>query len=232
MIIAVTDTITSEDKFNHYTSWLVSAGSNLKWMKLSHRLDNLNGIENCSGLILTGGSDVSPALYSGPINHPKIKDVDIDRDNFERQLFDKAISLNIPVLGICRGMQLVNVHLGGTLIPDIEEAGFRSHLTKGEFQNRHKVFVENGSILQKIIGAKEGEINSSHHQAVDKPGIDLKVVARSDDGIIEGMEFENRNNDSFFHLVQWHPERMVKEGSLFSENILKEFLNQASNYFS
>ncbi|MBI5476540.1 MAG: gamma-glutamyl-gamma-aminobutyrate hydrolase family protein [Ignavibacteriales bacterium] len=231
-MIAVTDTITSEDKFNSYIQWLTSVNSGLKWIKLSYLLENIKDIDKCSGLLITGGGDVNPSLYRCPKGHPKIRGVDCKRDDFEKHLIDKAMRRNLPLLGICRGMQLVNVHFGGTLIPDVEDAGYHSHRSKGEIVNRHNVTIENDTSLMKIIGAKIGNINSSHHQAADKPGDGLVVTTRSDDGIIEAMELKDGYNNQFFQLIQWHPERMVKEESFFSGNILKEFLNQASNYFS
>ena len=230
MIVGITDTMVSEDKFNYYITWLINSEVPLEWTKLSYELDNLAALDRCDGLLLTGGNDVDPGLYNGPKVHPKISDVNRRRDDFERNLLDKVLQKKIPTLAICRGMQLVNVHFGGTLIPDIEEAGYQSHRSIKNGENRHPVAIEPGSFIEKIVNINSGTVNSSHHQAVDKPGDGLKVVVRSDDGIIEGMEFQNKNDDYFFLLLQWHPERMADVNNPLSMKILKKYLNEISNH--
>jgi putative glutamine amidotransferase len=227
MKIAITDTVTSEDKFRLYTDWVNSGDNRSQWVKLSYLLDNINEIERCDGLLITGGGDVNPALYGGIVDNPTVKGVDLLRDEFERNLLDVAMEKNIPILAICHGMQLANVHFGGTLIIDIEEAGYHSHRSNTKVDKLHRVNLKTGSKLREIIGADTGDINSVHHQAVDKPSADFEITAQSDDGIVEAMEFKNRSQ--FFHLLQWHPERMNRE-SIFSKNILKEFLTEAFYY--
>jgi len=230
MIVGITDAMVSEDKFNHYVTWLINGDMPLEWIKLSYELDNLAALDKCDGLLLTGGNDVDPELYDGPKGHPQINDVNRRRDDFERKLLDKVLQNKIPTLAICRGMQLVNVHLGGTLMPDIEEAGYKSHRSFKNSENSHPVEIEQGTLMEKIVNINSGTVNSSHHQAVDKPGDGLKVVVRSDDGIIEGMEFQNKNDDYFFLLLQWHPERMADVNNPLSMKILKKYLNEISNH--
>ncbi|MBI4811544.1 MAG: gamma-glutamyl-gamma-aminobutyrate hydrolase family protein [Ignavibacteriales bacterium] len=228
MIIGITDTMVSEDKFNYYIKWLNSSDIHPECVKLSYVLDNLSEIEKCDSLLLTGGNDVDPILYNEPTSHSKILDVDRKRDDFERKLFDRALERNIPVLAICRGMQLVNVHLGGTLIPDIEEAGFRSHRCIKNAENRHGIVLKENSHLRSIARKTTGMVNSSHHQAIDRIGRGLDVVAHSDDGIIEAMEWKNNSKDSFFLLVQWHPERMNDANNPLAGNILEKFLSESN----
>jgi putative glutamine amidotransferase len=231
MIIGVTDTMVSQDKFNYYIKWLEGSGMRVGWVKLSYKLDNLNVVNSCDGLLLTGGNDIDPSLYGGPTNHSKIIDVDKERDNFERKLIDKVLMKKIPTLAICRGMQLLNVHLGGTLLPDIEDAGYKSHRAVDNVETRHPVAVVPGSLMYDVTGTDFGHVNSSHHQAVDKPGNGLKVSARAEDGIIEGMEFGS-DNDMFCLLLQWHPERMPEntngKNNPLSTVILKKFLTNIS----
>ena len=229
MVIGVTDTMISEDKFNFYIKWLEGSGISFKWIKLSYRLDNLNALNDCNGLLLTGGNDIDPALYNGQVNHPHIKDVDRKRDDFERKLIEQALKNKIPTLAICRGMQLVNVHLGGTLIPDVEEAGYKSHRKINGIENCHPVNIDRETLIFKISSMAAGHVNSSHHQAVEKSGDGLKVSARAEDGIIEGMEFENTEKDHFILLLQWHPERMNDVNNPLSTKILKEYLTTISN---
>ena len=224
MLIGITDTMTTEDKFNHYVDWLEKSGNSLRWMKLSYKLDNFLEIDKCHALILTGGNDVDPQLYNGQRHHPKIIGVDKNRDDFERKLLAHVLKNRMPVLAICRGLQLVNVHFGGTLIADVEEAGYKSHRSNGEIENNHSITVEQNSSLFEITSSNSGKVNSSHHQAVDKPGKGLKITARFDDGIIEAMEFEEKKDSEFFQLLQWHPERLKDHDNPFRKNILDEFL--------
>ncbi|MBI1803566.1 MAG: gamma-glutamyl-gamma-aminobutyrate hydrolase family protein [Ignavibacteriae bacterium] len=223
MRIVVTDTLGTEHKFQKYISWLQQGGVPVECAAISYRLDNLTEVDSCEALVLTGGHDVDPVLYGGPLNHPAITDVDRKRDDFERKALDRALGRRIPILGICRGLQLVNVHFGGTLIPDLQEAGFPSHKS-GSGECRHAVTVEKQSFLNSIVHVKEGMTNSSHHQAADKVALDLKVVAQSSDGIIEALELNSRGDYPFFLLVQWHPERMPDRENPFSSQVLERFL--------
>ncbi len=225
MRIAITHTMGSEHKWQKYIGWLSQSGIPAEHIVLSYNEDNLQLLDGCDGLILTGGNDVDPSLYGGPVHHPAINDVDTKRDTFERKALDKALQSELPVLGICRGLQLVNVHLGGTLIPDLEEAGLKSHRGDKEYTAVHGIQIEKESNLYTIAGCANGQVNTSHHQAVDHPGKGLKVVARSDDGVIEAME---STEHAFLQLVQWHPERMKDARSPLSYNILKFFLTACS----
>jgi len=231
MLIGVTDTITSEDKFYNYVKWIESNNSGFRCIKLSYKMDNLSELQKCDGLLLTGGGDIDPIFYHGNLTHLKIYNVDRKRDDYEKRLIDNALDLNIPILGICRGMQLVNVHLGGTLIPDLEEAGYKSHTSNGVNENRHNVNSKDNSYLKTIVGNKTGIVNSSHHQAVDKVGQGLEIAARSDDGVIECLESKINTKETFILLIQWHPERMDANNP-FSRNILKEFLNEVNKHFT
>ena len=228
MLIGVTDTLGSEHKFNRYLDWLRSTGANPDITTLSHTLDNAEAVKQCDALVLTGGHDVDPSLYHHPVRHPKIVEVDRKRDDFERSVLDVALGLSIPVLGICRGLQLVNVHFGGTLIADLEDVGYRSHRSVDDsMEVRHPIRVEQVGLLACIVGSPVGVVNSSHHQAVAAPGKGLRVSARSDDGVIEAMEFADGGERSFLLLVQWHPERMETSENPYSIGILGAFLHAA-----
>lgn len=223
MKIAITDTMVSEDKFKFYSDWLTGVNSKAEIVKLSYVSDNLNELDMCDGVLLSGGNDVEPSLYKGPAGHSRIKDADPRRDDFERRLVDRALARRLPFLAICRGMQLVNVHFGGTLIPDIEEAGYRSHRTEGKTENFHPVRIDRSSSLFAVTGAGDGTVNSHHHQGIDVPGKGLKVTARADDGIIEAMEFDTEM--AFGILLQWHPERMKDSGNPLATKIKDRFLS-------
>lgn len=223
MIVAVTDTMGREDKFRKYIDWIGRGDASAECIRISYALDNLADLGRCGALLLTGGHDVDPRLYGGPTTHPSIVDVDRKRDDFECSALDLALSRRLPVLGICRGMQLANVHFGGTLIPDIQEAGFPSHKTNGSIECRHDVELDPASAVSGMTGVRSGSVTSSHHQAVDRIGRGLRVVARSKDGIAEAMEW-NKQRPEFLLLVQWHPERMTDAGNPLAEKILQKFL--------
>ena len=226
MRIAVTDTLGAEHKFMRYIEWLARDGTRVATVTLSYRTDNASELESCDALVLTGGHDVNPMLYNGPQGHSEIADVDPRRDEFEYKTLDGALARELPVLGICRGLQLANVYFGGTLIPDIEEAGYSSHRSKNDsVERRHEIAVEPESLLKRITGMQRGIVNTSHHQAAFAVGKGLRITARSEDGIIEALEFETGRYTSFFLLVQWHPERIIDFENPFSRNLLHKFLS-------
>ena len=228
IVIGVTDTMTSEDKYQHYIAWLNMSGTPFEYRRLSYTSDNIKEFDRCNALLLTGGNDVDPALYSGLTGSPKIQGVDPKRDSFERKLLDSAIKRNLPILGICRGLQLVNVHFGGTLIPDLEEAGLTAHRSTSYGEIKHEIFIEKDAGLREIVGCTGCMVNSFHHQAVGMVGNGLRVVARASDGVVEAMEFDGGAGDQYFYTLQWHPERMRRENNPCSKNILTSFINKVN----
>jgi putative glutamine amidotransferase len=221
IILGITDTLGSEQKFRKYTGWLESGFTDVEFRVLSYKADNMGEFRQCQGLVLTGGHDVHPSLYGAQDLNAKIRTVDLRRDHFERNLLDQAIVRAIPVLAICRGLQLVNVHLGGSLIPDLPDAGYHGHSTENG-ECRHKILVSADSALSHLLGAAEGEVISSHHQAVDRIADGLAVAARAHDGIIEALEWPNA--PAFFQMVQYHPERMEDRSNPFAGVLLRRFL--------
>ncbi len=158
------------------------------------------------GLIITGGAfDVSPALYGDTSVHEKVTLKD-RRTQFEWEITRLALDRQMPVLGICGGEQLLNVVLGGTLIQHIPDAvsGALEHEQKNpRSEPGHDVAVVKGTLLHRIIGNDKVAVNTAHHQAVGKPAPGCIVNARSDDGVIEGIEWPEH---PFCLGVQWHPE--------------------------
>ena len=157
------------------------------------------------GLILTGGGDVVSLMYNEephPANHYE----DPVRDRTEMELIELAVSAGTPILAICRGMQILNVALGGTLIQDIpgQVKNSLNHRSRSlESTLIHSVDIEEDSLLADVLGEKTVRVNSFHHQAVKKPGAGLKVNSRSMDGVIEGLEAEDGRP---ILAVQCHPE--------------------------
>ena len=172
-------------------------------------LDDLGGtnrlMESLDGLILTGGVDIDPANYDQePLSD--LGRVEPGRDRLELDLVRLALERGMPVLGICRGVQIINVALGGTLIQDIpaQAADSLQHAQKSpKSVNSHSVRVMAGSRFHGLIGADQVRVNSGHHQAVDRLASDLVAVGLAPDGIVEAVE---RPGSVFFMGVQWHPE--------------------------
>ena len=163
------------------------------------------------GLVLTGGEDVAPARY-GAAPHPRLGDVDPVRDAAELALIAAARARGLPILAICRGIQILNVALGGTLYQDLdsERPGPVPH---NDETGRHPVHVEAGSLLERALGARSASVNSRHHQAIRDLAPGLKAVAWADDGIIEGAEPSDAK-EPWMVAVQWHPEDLT-ERALF-----------------
>jgi len=166
--------------------------------------------QRLDGLVLTGGGDIEPARF-GEARHPKTDEVAPARDELEIGLTHRALSDNVPLFAICRGIQVLNVALGGTLVQDIasERPGPIAHAqTEPRHQATHAVKVMGeGTRLGRVLGALEVEVNSMHHQAIKRLGEGLREVAWAPDGIIEGIEMPG--DDRFVLGVQWHPEELV-----------------------
>ena len=225
MVIGVTDNMGSEWKWQGYIDWLHRDIRGVECKMLSYNIDNAHSVRDCDALLLTGGGDVDPALYGGNHTHSKLGGVDRKRDDFERTVIDHALRMEIPILGVCRGLQIANVHLGGKLLLDVEESGYVPHQSKAKDECRHPILIEDGSLLAEIAGELEGNTNSYHHQAVAEIAPGLRRVAASIDGVIEALEFEHSEKKPFFLLIQWHPERMKDFQNPLSQNILHSFLS-------
>jgi putative glutamine amidotransferase len=163
------------------------------------------------GLVLTGGADVAPDRY-GAAPHPRLGDVDPVRDAAELALIAAARARRLPILAICRGIQILNVALGGTLYQDLdsERPGPVPH---SDETSRHAVRVAPGSLLERTLGMRSATVNSRHHQAIRDLAPGLQAVAWADDGVIEGAEPAD-GAASWMVAVQWHPEDLT-ERALF-----------------
>lgn len=180
-------------------------------------------LDAVSGLVLTGGEDVAPHRFGEP-PHPALGTVNETRDGWEIALIAEARERQIPTLAICRGIQVLNVALGGTLIQDIPSQcpGALPHASAQDRGARvHEVTVEAHSRLANVLGAKELTVNSAHHQSVGRPAAGLRVSARAPDGIVEGAEWER---DDWWALgVQWHPEELVQTPESWDRGLFAAF---------
>jgi len=167
-------------------------------------------LESVRGLVLSGGEDVEPARY-GASPHPKLEDRDPARDAAELALIAAARERRLPILAICRGIQILNVALGGTLYQDLdsERPGPITHAN----DSRHAVRVEPGSLLERTLGVRTTTVNSRHHQAIRDLAPGLRAVAWAEDGLIEAAEPADAAAP-WTLAVQWHPEDLT-ERALF-----------------
>ncbi|MDC0766595.1 gamma-glutamyl-gamma-aminobutyrate hydrolase family protein [Streptomyces sp. HD] len=150
------------------------------------------------GVLLPGGGDLAPHRYGATETHPTVYDVDDLQDAFDLEVARRTLDLGIPLLAICRGLQSVNVALGGTLEQDMggPEREHR-HLV-------HPVTIERGTLLEQSTGAEKADASCYHHQRVDRLGVGLTITARAADGTVEGLELPG--GKGWFTAVQWHPE--------------------------
>jgi putative glutamine amidotransferase len=198
-------------KHENYVRWLKGEdGEAIEVIRLSAEDGNVEEIEACDGLVLSGGIDIDPEYYGGSKGYVKAPagGWQPERDAFERAALERAWAKGLPVLGVCRGLQLINVCLEGSLIQDLGTAGDETHENVAGTDKRHLVNLEKGSLLREIAGAEKGEANSAHHQSIDQPGKGLRINCRAEDGTIEGIEWEDPAGKSFLLGIQWHPERM------------------------
>lgn len=227
MKIALTRT-ESDDKQQNYVKWLMGDENN-EVIIFSADKNNADDIANCDALVLSGGVDIHPEFYGGSLQYPNSpkKGWKKERDQFEKSLFKSALEHSIPVLGICRGLQLINVALNGTLVQNLGDDLNKTH--EGSPDKSHSIRIEKDTILHEIVGTEKSEINSAHHQAIDKLGEGLVINARSVEGVIEGVEWKDAYIKPFLLAVQWHPERMSGfhlENSPVSKEIRERFFKE------
>ena len=182
-------------------------------------------LDAVSGLVLTGGEDVDPTHY-GAAAHPQLGPVNCARDVTELALLAAARQRELPTLAICRGVQVVNVGLGGTLVQDLpsqRDAVAAHELDEKRGFRVHGVSVGPASHLAAVVGAHAIAVNSIHHQAIDRLGASLRVSAHADDGVIEGVE----SDDPRWWMigVQWHPEELTTTAEPWDRRLFAAFAN-------
>ena len=215
-------------KYPLYGDWLHGMHPTVELVELDPLADIDHALARSDGLLLPGGADVAPHYYGQTDPDVLCTGIDPARDALEFRAFERALRDGKPVLGICRGLQLANVALGGTLLLDLPRAGAAGH---GKIDGRdasHDVSVETASRLHDITRYDHGPVNSAHHQSADTVAPSLRVSARSGDGVVEAMEWADAADRPFLLLVQWHPERMEDPASPFSRPIAEAFLRACS----
>jgi putative glutamine amidotransferase len=180
-------------------------------------------LQTIDGIIFAGGGDIDPTVYGGP-DHTSIERVDSLRDTFEMDLANRLLKLNTPVLGICRGFQLLALTCGGELITHLpDEIGNEViHRAENGDAIRHGVQVEPESRLARISGSTHFDVKSKHHQAISQVSEDWQIVASAIDGIIEAIEYKNH---PWMIAVLWHPEMSLEDPE--HQNIFKALVEAA-----
>jgi putative glutamine amidotransferase len=217
-------------KIRNYMDAIESAGGEPVLLPLADPAALQRQLAGLEGFVLPGSpADVEPAEY-GAANHGKSAPADLPRERTDRAILSHAFEAQKPVLAICYGCQLLNVYLGGTLIQDVRsETGTHiAHRKKDvspELQEdpQHGVRFAAGSQLARIAGARDVQVNSSHHQSIAKPGRQLRITGQAGDGIVEGVEWTGDAN--WVVGVQWHPERM--RGGALSDNLFSDLIAAA-----
>jgi putative glutamine amidotransferase len=217
----------------NYSSWIERNGENTMWVSLyGLSIDSaLKALDECDGLLVTGGEDVYPDHYGKISDTTKCGTFDRYRDSLELALIRQALKSKMPVFGVCRGLQILNIALDGTLIIDIPADYDTIVIHRQEdWENcYHQVSVDTASVLFSISRARSAIVNSNHHQGIDKLGNELLITSYAMDSLPESIEWKNNEGKGFLMAVQWHPERMDTIHPL-AKNLAVEFLRAAIEY--
>jgi putative glutamine amidotransferase len=221
------------ESYEQYAKWLMLADSSITIIDLYNQpIDSIHKIlEQCDALLLSGGEDVNPDYYGQKSRVNECGSIDFRRDTMEYAALQFAFNNKMPVLGICRGQQMINVYLGGNLFIDIptDRPSIVSHRCGRADTCMHNITITDNTIFAQISGIKTATVNSSHHQAIDIPALNIQPLAIADDGIIESIGWIDTNNRSFLLGVQYHPE-YLESSNPASGNIAKRFINEAIKY--
>ena len=222
--IAITTT-RPEDHVN-YEGWLRRLAPAVEIRFITSAGDVREELSACDALLLPGGGDPDPLLYGKTELRP-VCDIDDARDALELAAIRAAIETGLPILGICRGLQILNVALGGTLIADLPSSGFDGHHRITGEDRVHDITIDPGTLLEKITGEANGWVNSAHHQGIDIVAPRLMVSARSSDGLPEALEWKAPAGKPFLLALHWHPERLPHEHPLV-DPVGRAFLDAVS----
>ncbi len=226
----------TETNFKNYWIWFNDKDiqDDIELIELSFLKNNADDFYKCDGFILTGGVDIHPSFYGGKLEYDnKPNAFEPERDKFEAKIYKFSHENSKPLLGICRGLQLVNVLQGGKLIQDLNKDRNTKHCRINETDGQHDIRIEKDTLLFNIALCDVVNINSAHHQAIDPEAIGDNLIVNAYDDceekLIEGIEFRDKKNKAFMLCVQWHPERMLNRNSILSNEIKNSFLKAVRN---
>ncbi len=216
-----------------YRDWLRRFDKNVQWVQLYPlTVDSaMKVLKTCDGLLCTGGGDFDPSLYGKADEISKCGPPDHHRDSLELAAIHEAVALKMPVVGICRGLQGINVALGGTLYTDLPtDIHTRvNHSNKNPKHRYHEVYLHKNSELYALSGVDSDSVYSHHHQGIDKLATGLRVGARSADSLAEAIEWADTTGKGFLMATQFHPEVMAVHDPL-SESLNKKFIAEMKLY--
>ena len=221
----------TQTNLKNYPAWFrpEDLGDDISLVELSYLHPDDTLLASCDGFVLTGGIDTDPVFYDGPIDYPnRPEHFCPERDVYETNVYAYAKKSKLPLLAICRGMQLVNVVEGGSMVQDLGEEGNAKHRKTTDIDKRHLINIKSGSLIHEITGLLAGSVNSAHHQAIDIDRLPstLQVTGFSEDRVPEVLEYAPGQDHGFMLGVQWHPERMTdREINPLSYLIRKKFLD-------
>lgn len=227
----ITIAVTRERPNEHqYGSWLKATDSSVRIINLSPLTEEemLDTLVHCHGLLLSGGADIHPSRYGKPNDTARCGFIDLRRDAYEQMVYSKAGEMQLPVLGICRGLQFVNVAEGGSLFVDLptDKSTADLHRKGQEDWSYHPVFVKPNSLLDFGLQQEQLTVASNHHQGIDRLAPTLMPLAYTSDSLIEAITWISPNDKAFLLAVQWHPE-WVSYDDPFSTHIAASFINAA-----
>ncbi|WP_405634225.1 gamma-glutamyl-gamma-aminobutyrate hydrolase family protein [Streptomyces sp. NBC_00056] len=204
--------------FDDIVDLIRAAGAEPVLLRLSEDGSTLDAQAfDCRGFVVPGGGDVDPARYGADPDHPALYDVNPAQDRLDTAVIQHALDGGFPLLGICRGMQLLNVLRGGTLHLDLPKTSVAHDPEPGQEWAVHDAVLSAGSAVAEVFGRARIPVSSGHHQAVDRVGDGLRVSARADDGCVEAIEAYTASDatDAAWTVgVQWHPEAFVPSPEL------------------
>lgn len=214
---------------NTYVQAVIRAGGLPMIVPVGLEQDVDQLIEMFDGLLLSGGNDINPMLFNEE-PHEYLGVVSPSRDSSELELARRMLKTGKPILGICRGLQVLNVAVGGTLYQDLykqNDSPILQHIQKAPNTHcSHYVQLDKGSLLESIAGSERIQVNSYHHQSLKEVPSDFKVTAVASDGIVEAIE---STDEQFVLGVQWHPEALSAAGDAVSLRIFERFISECAN---
>lgn len=226
--IAITKASGSKS-YENYRNWILRANPNIEIIDLIDmevsKIDSI--VKTVDGLLLSGGPDIDP-IHFDKVEERDRCSIDLRRDSIEITAINSAKQINLPILGICRGLQLLNVVYGGSLFTDIptDVPNHSNHQQKNG-DTYHSINIKQNSILKDLVKSDTITVNSSHHQSIDKLAKDFTITSTTPDNVVESIEYNNKNHWVF--AVQWHPERLEFESSA-SGKIAFLFLDEVKKY--
>jgi gamma-glutamyl-gamma-aminobutyrate hydrolase PuuD len=227
ILISVSDKEKAQGSNSPYFKAMIAAGARREELELVAAADAPRALEeDCSGVLFAGGEDVDPELYDERKKYDSVR-INRKRDEFELALLDRALQARRPLLGICRGAQMINVKFGGALYQDLKSdfvpldtPGVEHKQPGGRSQPSHSVTVTEPESKLAAVFTGSCRVNSLHHQAIKRVGHGLKVTAYSEDGLPEAIE--GANPYPFLLAVQWHPEEMTDHAEQLE--LLRQFI--------